>query len=68
MSKLTVREWRRMSREQRQDWLASHQPAEVKEFKRRLAKARWARAKDAAMRDLGLVKVRGAVSGTTYWE
>lgn len=26
------------------------------------------RDRDQAMRDLGLVKVRGAVSGKTYWE
>lgn len=26
------------------------------------------KARDEVMRDMGLVKVRGAVSGRTYWE
>jgi hypothetical protein len=35
---------------------------------RRVKRNRARRMRDAAYRDLGLVRVRGAVSGRTYWE
>jgi len=42
---------------------------EAKQRKMKLLKQRTQRrARDQAMRDLGLVRVRGAVSGKIYWE
>ena len=40
---------------------------EQKEIKRKAANKR-RRERDELMRSLGLVKVRGAVSGRVYWE
>lgn len=39
-----------------------------RERERRRAKARTQRERDGVLRDLGLVRVRGAVSGRVYWE
>lgn len=39
-----------------------------KAFKRRQRANANRKAKDAIMRSMGLTKVRGAVSGRTYWE
>lgn len=35
---------------------------------RRIEQARRRKAREAVMRSLGLTKVKGAVSGKTYWE
>jgi len=42
--------------------------AKCKAFKRRQRARETRKAKDAIMRSMGLVKVKGAVSGRTYWE
>lgn len=43
-------------------------PTEYKKLRARAIKNLTASNKDQAMRDLGLTKVRGSVSGRTYWE
>lgn len=43
-------------------------PAEFKKERRNMLRKIRSSTKDQIMRDLGLVKVRGAVSGKTYWE
>jgi hypothetical protein len=42
--------------------------ATCKAFAKRKRAREARRAKDAIMRSMGLVKVKGAVSGRTYWE
>jgi len=37
-------------------------------FESRSRSSKQRRVRDQLMRDLGLVKVRGSVSGSTYWE
>ena len=43
-------------------------PAEFKKERRKILTKIRSSTKDQIMRDIGLVKVRGAVSGKTYWE
>lgn len=46
-------------------------PAPTDAFKaesKRIARNKQRRERDEMLRDLGLTKVRGAVSGRTYWE
>ena len=38
------------------------------DYKKRFVKAVLRKEKDDAMRSLGLTKVKGSVSGKTYWE
>ena len=44
----------------------AHHAERVKARSKRAAKAR--RVKEGIMTDLGMVKVKGSVSGRTYWE
>ena len=50
----------------------THKDAPLTSEEKRIARQKRSNAnrkeRDQAMRDLGLVKVRGAVSGRTYWE
>lgn len=43
-------------------------PVKYQELRKKAISAANRAAKDQAMRDCGLTKVRGAVSGRTYWE
>jgi hypothetical protein len=44
------------------------QPKEYKELRKKAIKAIERKQKDQFMKDCGLTKVRGAVSGKIYWE
>ena len=46
----------------------SQEPDRYRELRKRALRNAQSRARDDIMSSLGLTKVRGAVSGRTYWE
>ena len=65
---ITVKQWRKMTREEKKTAYDALSEKEKADLKKRVVKARQKRELDAMYKDLGLTKVRGAVSGSVYWE
>lgn len=57
---MNLKEWKKLTHNEKLDWMASHQPEEVKEMKRKVSNSIRARSRNAMLREICGTSARAA--------